>query len=318
MALKGKPLPPGGTIGVPAPAWCYSQRSDILRGVEWWEQRGYKVKLAEGIYERHGYVAGSPEQRGKDLTAMFADDDVDFVQCYDAGFGSAHAIPHIDFEVIRANPKPFMGYSDITALHVAIAHHADLVTFYGPIFDEVNQHYVTEFTSESMMRALTHPGPLGRVPNIPEDPYVRAFNGGKATGRLVGGCLWLLGQTMGTPWQIDLRGNILFFEDVSAPPWYTDGLLTQMVQAGIFDGVAAIAIGEMTKCDWSVNSDHNWPGHLSTEDVFEMHLEPLGVPMIYGLPVGHGKHLWTLPLGVTATLDADERSLTIDEPALEA
>jgi len=318
MALKGQSLPPGGTIGVPAPAWCYQQRSDILRGVEWWEARGYKVKLAEGIYERQGYVAGSPEQRGRDLTAMFADDEVDFVQCSGAGFGSAHTIPHIDFDVIRANPKPFMGYSDITALHAAIGHHTGLVTFHGPIFDEVNQHYVTELTSDSMMRALTHPGPLGRVPNIPEDPYVRAFNGGKVTARLVGGCLWLLGQTIGTPWQIDLRGNILFFEEVAAPPWYIDGLLTQMEQAGMFEGVAGIVIGEMTNCDWSVNSSHNWPGHLSTEDVFEMHLEPLGVPMIYGLPLGHGKHLWTLPLGVTATLDADERSLTIDEPALEA
>lgn len=318
MALKGKLLPPGGTVGVPSPAWAYQQRSDILRGVEWWEARGYRVKLAAGIYDRIGYLSGSPEQRGHDITAMFADPEVDFVQSADAGFGSAHAIPHIDFDVIRSNPKPFMGYSDITALHAAIGHHTDLVTFYGPLFSEVNLPSGDEFTIEAMMRALTHPGPLGRVPNIPEDPYVRAFNGGKVSAKLVGGCLWLLGQTIGTPWQINLKGNILFFEEVASPPWYIDGLLTQMVQAGIFDGVAGIVIGEMTRCDWEHYSDHNWPGHLSAEDVLEMHLEPLGVPMIYGLPLGHGKHLWTLPLGVTATLDADERTLTIDEPALEA
>ena len=318
MALKGKLLPPGGTIGVPAPAFPYQQRSDVLRGVEWWEKKGYHVKLSEGIYERNGYLAGSPDQRGRDITALFADDDVDFVQCFDGGFGSAHAIPHIDFDVIRANPKPFMGYSDITALHTAIRHHTDLVTFYGPLLTSVNHPETKEFTIDNMFRALTHPGPLGRVPNNPDDDYVRAYNGGKVTAPLVGGCLWLLGQTIGTPWQIDARDRILFFEDVLAPPWYVDGLLTQMSQAGLFEGVAGIVIGEMEKCDWTANVDHDWPGLLSTEDAFEMHLEPLGVPMIYGLPLGHGKHLWTLPLGVTATLDADERSLTLDEPALEA
>jgi muramoyltetrapeptide carboxypeptidase len=317
MALKGKPLPPGGTIGVPAPAWPYQQRSDLLRGIEWWESRGYKVKLAEGIYHRHGYVAGSPEQRGKDITAMFADDDVDFVQCYDGGFGSAHAIPHIDFDVVRANPKPFMGYSDITALHVALHHHTGLVTFYGPLFTTPNHPKTKDFTRDSMMRALTHVGALGDVPRNPEDDYLRAFNGGKVTAELVGGCLWLLGQTIGTPWQIDPRGRILFFEDVQAPPWYVDGLLTQMVQAGILADVAGIVIGEMTQCDWTANVDHDWPGLLSTEDIFEQHLEPLGVPMLYGLPLGHGDHLATIPLGVTVTLDADSRKLTIDEPALE-
>lgn len=314
---KGRPLPAGGTIGVPAPAFPYQQRSDVLRNVEWWEQRGYRVKLADGIWKRDGYVAGSPEQRGLDITAMFADDDVDFVQCFDGGFGSAHAIPHIDFDVIGANPKPFMGYSDITALHVAIGHHSDLVTFYGPLFSTVRHPDTKRFTIDAMMRALTHTGPLGRVPNDPDDDYVRSFNGGSVTAKLVGGCLWLLGQTIGTPWQIQPAGNILFFEDVMAPPWYIDGLLTQMVQAGVFDDVAGIVIGEMSRCDWNANVDHDWPGLLSTEDVFERHIEPLGVPTIYGLPLGHGKHLWTLPLGVTATLDADERSLTIDEPALE-
>jgi muramoyltetrapeptide carboxypeptidase len=317
MALKGKLLPPGGTIGVPAPAFPYQQRSDVLRGIEWWEQRGYRVKLAEGIWERHGYVAGSPERRGHDITAMFADPEVDFVQCFDGGYGSAHAIPHIDFDTIAAHPKPFMGYSDITALHVAIRRRAGLVTFYGPMLNGLKHRDMKEFTLESMMRALTHAGPLGAVPRDPEDDYVRAFNGGRVTAKLVGGCLWLLGQTIGTPWQIDVAGNILFFEDVLAPPWYIDGLLTQMVQAGVLDGVAGIVIGEMTRCDWTANVDNDWPGMISTEDVFEQHLEPLGVPMLYGFPLGHGKHLWTMPLGVTATLDADERSLTIDEPALE-
>jgi len=316
--MKGRLLPPGGTIGVPAPAYPYQQRSDIFRGKEWWEAKGYKVKLAEGIFQRTGYTAGTPEQRGHDITAMFADPEVDLVQTFDGGFGSAHAIPHIEFKVIEKNPKPFIGYSDITALHVSIAHYTGLVTFYGPLLTTMGHPKTKEFTYDRMMRALTHAGPLGVVPRNPDDDYIRPFNSGKVTAPLVGGCLWLLGQTIGTPWQIDARGKILFFEDVLAPPWYVDGLLTQMVQAGIFDGVAGIVIGEMARCDWNANAEHDWPGLASTEDAFDLHLAPLGVPTIYGLPLGHGDYLATIPLGVEATLDADNRTLTIDEPALEA
>ena len=129
--LFGRPLPPGGTIGVAAPASPYDARSEILRGVEWWEQRGYKVKLADGVFDRDDYVAGSPQRRAEDLTALFADPEVDVVQVLQGGYGSAQAIPHLDFDVIAANPKPFVGFSDITALHVAIRQRTGLATLYG-------------------------------------------------------------------------------------------------------------------------------------------------------------------------------------------
>src|SRR3712207_530519 len=117
MALKAAPLPQDGTIRVPVPACPSHNRSSMFRGTVWWEARGYKVKLAEGIYERDAYVAGPAEQRARDINAMFADDEVDVVQTMTGGYGSAQTIPHLDFDVIRANPKPFIGYSDITALH---------------------------------------------------------------------------------------------------------------------------------------------------------------------------------------------------------
>jgi muramoyltetrapeptide carboxypeptidase len=315
MALKGKALPPGGTVGVPAPAWPYYNRSEVLRGVEWWESKGYKVKLGDGIYSRRGYVAGDPKQRAHDIVAMFDDDGVDLVQCFDGGFGSAQTIPFIDFDVIKANPKPFMGYSDITALHQSIRHHTDLVTFYGPLFSTVNDSKSEEFTNKSMLNALTSTEPLGEMPRNPDDPYTSAFNSGSVTAQLVGGCLWLLGQTIGTPWQFSPAGKIFFFEDVGCPPWYMDGLFNQMTQAGLFEDVRGVVIGELEACDWR-NTPHDWPGRYSIEDVLEDYIEPLGVPTIYGLPLGHGKYLSTLPLGVEATLDADERKLTINEAAL--
>ncbi len=233
--IFGRPLPPGGTIGVAAAASPYDARSEILRGVEWWEAQGYKVKLADGVFARDDYVAGDPRQRAADLVSLFANDDVDVVQSLQGGFGSAQTIPYIDFDVIAANPKPFVGYSDITALHVAIRQRTGLATLYGYGLVGVGDKDTTQFSRRRLLQVLTCDG-TGDVPRDPDDPYVRALHGGKASAPLVGGCLWLLMQTMGTPWE---------FEADEA----------------------------------------------------------------------NGKHLAALPLGVRCTLDADRRTLTIDEPA---
>jgi muramoyltetrapeptide carboxypeptidase len=315
MAVKARALKPGGTIGVPAPAWPYYNRSEIFRGVEWWEKLGYNVKLADGIFARSGVTAGDPKQRANDVTAMFEDPDVAVVQCFDAGYGSAQIIPYLDLDIIGSNPKAFVGYSDITALHQAIRHHTDMVTFYGPLLSTLNTKDTKRLTQERLIKALTSTQPLGEIPRNPDDDYVRVFNGGTVRAELVGGCLWLLGQTIGTPWQIDLEGKIFFFEDVSSPPWYVDGLLNQMKQVGMLDGVAGFVIGEMEACDWR-NTPHDWPGRISIEDVFEEYIQPLGVPTVYGFPMGHGTYLVTTPLGVEVTLDADAKEVRIEEAAL--
>jgi muramoyltetrapeptide carboxypeptidase len=312
----GKPLPERGTIGVTAAASPYDSRSDVLRGVEWWEARGYRVKLAPGVYARDDYVAGSAEQRGADLNALFADAEVDVVQALQGGFGSAQAIPYLDFDLIAGNPKPLVGYSDITALHVAVRQQAGLATIYGNGLLEVGSSDVTPFTKERLLDVLSGGG-KGEVPRDPDDPWVRSIRGGRVTAPLVGGCLWLLMQTMGTPWEIELDGSILFFEDVHCPPYYVDGQLVQLAHAGKLDGVVGVVVGQMEKCDWGdVRPVSDWARSRSIEDVLEERLEPLGVPVIYGLPLGHAKHLAALPLGVTCTLDADARTLTVDEPAL--
>jgi muramoyltetrapeptide carboxypeptidase len=313
--IFGRALPPGGTIGIAAPASGFENRSEVFRGVEWWESRGYKVKLGEHVFARDDYVAGDERGRAADLMAMFADDEVDVVQSLQGGYGSAQTIPHLDFDVIAANPKPFVGYSDITALHVAIRQRAGLATFYGYGLVGMGDKDGSDFSRERLVALLGGAG-TGEVPRDPDDPYVRAIHGGRVTAPLVGGCLWLLLQTMGTPWEVDLNGSIFFFEDYDAPPWYVDGMLTQLRQAGKLDGVRGVVVGDMEKCDWR-EARPEWPRTRSIEDVLELHLEPLGVPVLYKLPLGHGKHLAAIPLGATATLDADARTLTIDHPGLE-
>jgi muramoyltetrapeptide carboxypeptidase len=313
-SLFGKPLPDGGTIGVAAPASPYESRSDVLRGVEWWESKGYRIKLAKHVLARDDFVAGDARDRAADLNALFADPEVEVVQCLQGGYGSAQVIPHLDFELIAANPKPFVGFSDITALHVAIRQRTGLATFYANGLLGMGDPETTEFSKERLL-AVLRVGGAGEVPRNPDDPYSRVIRAGAVTAPIVGGCLWLLMQTMGTPWEVDLDGAILFFEDYHLPPYYLDGALTQLALAGKLAGVRGVVVGDMEKCDWG---DHpaGWPRTRSLEDVLEVHLEPLGVPVLYKLPLGHGKHLAAIPLGVTATLDADARTLTIEQSGL--
>jgi muramoyltetrapeptide carboxypeptidase len=313
--LFGRPLAEGGTIGVAAPASGFENRSEVFRGVEWWESKGYRVKLGAHVFERDDYVAGDERGRAADLMAMFADDEVDVVQALQGGYGSAQTIPHLDFDVIAANPKPFVGYSDITALHVALRQRTGLATFYGYGLVGMGEKESTDFSRDRLLDVLRGRG-AGEVPRDPDDPYVRAFNGGRVTAPLVGGCLWLLLQTMGTPWEVDLSGGIFFFEDYDAPPWYVDGMLTQLGHAGKLAEVRGVVVGDMEKCDWR-EARPEWPRTRSIEDVLEKHLEPLGVPVLYKLPLGHGKHLASIPLGVSATLDAEARTLTFEHTGLE-
>ena len=313
--IFGKPLPAGGTIGVAAAASPHEGKSEVYRGVEWWESHGYNVKLGDGVFAIDDYVAGDPEQRAADLNALFADPEVDVVQVLQGGYGSAQLIPHIDFDVIAANPKPFIGYSDITALHVAIRQRTGLATLYGYGLAGVGDPDATPFSLDRLLDVL-RTGGSGDVPRDPDDPYVRAINPGKVTAPLVGGCFWLLIQTMGTPWEIELEGAILFFEDVKLPPYFLDGFLNQLKDAGKLQQVAGVVVGEMKDCEYGDMRDSSeWPRSRTLEDVLEQYLEPLGVPVLYKLPLGHGKHLASLPLGVRCTLDADKRSLNVDEPA---
>ena len=164
-----KPLQDGGTIGVGAFASSYDMRSEVERGVEWWESRGYRVKLAPGVYARDDYVAGDARSRADDLHALFADPEVDVVQTLQGGFGSSEMIPHLDFDLIAANPKPFVGYSDITSLHVPIRQRAGFPTFYGYGLMGVGDKDTTEFTHERLLNVLRG-DVTGPVPPDPTTP----------------------------------------------------------------------------------------------------------------------------------------------------
>jgi muramoyltetrapeptide carboxypeptidase len=312
-ALAGRPAPPGSTIGVVTPGSAAETRAEVERGIAWWESHGYRVKLMPGALEREDWHGGSPEARAADLQAAFADPEVDVVQTMRGGYGSAQTIPLIDFEAIKQTPKAFIGISDITALHAALLARAGLATFYGPSLTMLGQPSPSAFTTERFLRVLGGET-TGPVPEDSERLTVVSIAGGKASGRIVGGCLLDFIFTIGTSWEPDLDGAIFFFEDSGSAPIQIDRALLYLVQIGRLGHVGGIVVGELAGSEW--DNFTTAPHSKTLEEVLAGRLGGLGVPMLYNLPLGHGSSLATLPLGVEATLDADAKTLTIDEPAL--
>ncbi|MGE5227393.1 MAG: S66 peptidase family protein [Planctomycetaceae bacterium] len=313
-ARFGRPLPAGGTIGVCAPSGPSFNASDILRPKEWWQSRGYRVKLTDGVWARDDYEAGTPEQRAEDLHALFVDPDVDVIQVLWGGTGAIRVLPHLDYDLIAAHPKALMGYSDITNLHVALRQESGLATLHGPGLGSMGVPERTAFTWDSAEQAFAKGG-AGPVPDDPDDPYRRTIAGGKITAPIVGGNLFTFVHLIGTRFDPVFDGAILFFEEVHEPAYTIEVHLTQLKLAGKLDGVVGVVVGELKDCDWSEERPEA-PRNRSIEDVLERHLAPLGVPVLYRLPLGHGKHLASIPLGVTATLDADARTLVIEQPGV--
>jgi muramoyltetrapeptide carboxypeptidase len=290
-------------------------RADVQRGIAWLESKGYRVKLMPGALEQDGWHAGSPEVRAADLQTAFADPEIDAIQTMRGGYGSAQVIPLLDFDAIAETPKFFVGLSDITALHAALLARAGLATFYWPSLTMFGNPSLSPFTAERFLQVLAGET-TGPVPEDRDRLTVIAIAGGGASGRLVGGCLGDFIYTIGTPWEPDLKGTIFFFESSNRAPISIDRALLYLEQIGKFEGVRGIVVGELAGCEWYEYTSA--PRSKTLEEVLEDRLGGLGIPVLYGLPLGHGASLATLPLGVEATVDADALTLTIDERALLA
>jgi muramoyltetrapeptide carboxypeptidase len=306
---KPRRLPAGGTIAVPSPASPILDPSIVLDAQAWAESLGYEVRFTANANRRWGYAAGRPEERARDIEDAFADPDVDAVFCLNGGHAASMVLRHLDYDVIRENPKPFVGFSDITHLHAAIAAETGLVTFWGPVFGQLGR--ATAFTRDGLLRALTSTEPLGVID--PSGPPAKTLVPGVATGELVGGTSSILSSLLGTPWEVDTRGKILLIEDVGEETCRVHRYLTHLLNAGKLDECAGICLAEFVNCQpQTVRPLWHGPS-LTLEDVFEHVIEPLGIPAMYGLPLGHGPLLQTVPFGVNARLDATSGRLQILE-----
>jgi muramoyltetrapeptide carboxypeptidase len=312
-------LSAGDTVALITPATAVTDpdsRETAERTVRYF---GLRPKWGKNSAKKRGYAGGTIEERLADLHDAFADREVRAVFPVRGGYASGHLLDRIDYDLIRRNPKVFVGYSDITAMHLAIARKAGMVTFHGPVM----LSGFTDYTIQNYKRALFDKAPLGSLTNPPESNELRprhklrTIRGGRAQGRLIGGNLSLIVATMGTPYEIDTRGKILFIEDVDEQPYSIDRMLTNLRLAGKLQAAAGIVFGECSDCAPKDYKPSFTSGTLLLGEVLDDILGGLKIPVLTGLTIGHTSDQLTLPEGCMATLDADKQQLIVEESAFQ-
>lgn len=312
--LLARALKRGDTVGLITPSSYVSDPDELDFAKRFCDFFGLKLKMGAHVKARYGYLAGTARERTDDLHAMFADPEIRAIFCIRGGYGSAQMLPLINFDLIRRNPKVFLGYSDITALHTAIHQRTGLITFHGP----VPLSHLSTWSQQHLTKAIFETSPLGLQTNPPDgNPLqpahtLRTIRPGKASGPLAGGNLTLLTTTLGTPWEVQTEGRILLLEDIGEDIYRIDRMLTQLRLAGKLQKAAAIIVGECKDCP-----PPNHSSAYSLGEAIDYLLGDLNIPVYYGLSFGHTTDQVTLPIGIRATVDAAAQTLTVDEPAVQ-
>lgn len=302
MAVKPVRLKKGSTIGIVAPAGPCYEKNDVANCVNAIKKLGFNVVLGNTVSKCEGYLAGDDFERARDINEFFMNKEIDGIICLRGGYGSQRILNKLDYEVIRKNPKVFVGYSDITAIHCALNRICGLVTFHGPI--ALDFYGMDEFTLNSFLNCVMSPDPIGEVKNPYSMEKIYPLYGGEAAGQMVGGNLSLLSSSIGTSYEIDTRGKILFIEDVGEEPYRIDRMLTQLILSGKLSDCSGIVLGQWTDCE-PEESDKSF----SLMEVLEDRLIPLKKPVLCNAACGHEKVKLTIPLGVMARISGDGRLL---------
>lgn len=297
-AIKPPALKAGDTIGIVAPASPF-QRNALSRGMGILQSMGYDPRPASGIFAANGFLAGDDAHRAAQLMAMFADDTVHAIMCARGGYGALRLVSLLDYDLIRAHPKPFIGFSDITVLHQAMLLRSGIVSFHGPMVCTL--HPSDSVTRNAWRRAL-QPGP----PVVVASAAHRVIRSGCAQGPVVGGNLASLCHLLGTPFASYYRDCILFVEDTGERPYRIDRMLVHMKLSGSLDGLAGMVLGSFKDCGTKRQID------AMVRQLFDGD----GFPIMSGVAAGHGKRNLTLPLGMTAVLDTQQRTLRFLDTAV--
>jgi muramoyltetrapeptide carboxypeptidase len=308
-------LKPGARVALVSPSGPLLERDDRLRGAELCLALGYEPLVYPNAGKAYGYLAGTDAERLTDLNAALTAQDIDAVWCLRGGNGMNRIVAEVDFAGFARNPKPVIGYSDITMLLLALWMRTGVVTFHGPIArtpmpNFQRYHFDRVLTSVSPAGPLGKPAPRPQV-LVPKDGRIITISPGAARGRLVGGNLTLVQAMLGTAFFPDLNGAILFLEDVDEDVYRVDRMLAHLKMAGKLNGLAGVAIGRFT--EMSPGGDG---GALGFDEILHTYFAPLGIPVAAGFPFGHIDDQWTLPVGVMAELDADRGELSLLEAAV--
>lgn len=302
MKIRPQRLQKGDTIGIIAPSSPPNQEN-LERSLAFLEQLGLKWKFGKHVKNVHGYLAGTDDERLEDLHDMFADPTIKGIICAGGGYGSARFTDKIDLQLMKENPKVFWGFSDITYLHTAMGLYSNLVTFHGPMLASCVGKDTFHELSAKMFQQLFEPMELHYTEAISP---LETITAGVAQGELVGGNLSLLASGIGTKFEVDTKGKLLFIEDVGEEPYKIDGLLNQLRMAGKLKDAAGIVIGDFSDAEQEKRKET-----FMVDEIFDHYMGNLGVPVVKGFQIGHCQPHFAIPLGVGAKLDADDKTLTI-------
>lgn len=311
LTIKAKHLKRGDTVGLIAPASPFIESGTIEYVYQQLSKLGLKYKVGKHVFDSYGDKAGIDDARLEDFHTMWADPEVHAIIPLRGGNGSYQILPKIDLELIKNNPKIFIGYSDLTGLLNYIHRETGLITFHGPM---AASFYRSSYSLRYFVRSLMSNKPIGSIrdplsinwpPRYP--PPRMVISEGQTKAVLAGGCLSLIRQFLGTPYEIDFRDKILFIEDLYEEPHSIDRYLTQLLLSGKLQQAKGIIVSEMVGCSPGQSGRNSFSLNHSLETVLKDRLANLGIPVVYGLRFGHGDEQFTLPIGVRATLEASHR-----------
>jgi len=298
VKIKAPRLKEGDRIGIVAPAGPVLQE-EIQPGLDFLESLGFEPVCSPHLYEQKGYLAGEDKARVKDLHAVFRDRKIKAVLCARGGYGSHRILQKLDYGLFSRNPKIFVGYSDITALLCALFKKSGLITIHGPVLRDLLKG---DGRNATLLLKLMSSNELTTV-NFPSGTAVKK---GRAQGVLLGGNLSLIGHLIGTPFLPSFKGKLLFMEEKGEPLYRIDRMLTHLLLSGELEKCAGLMVGTFEECG----------DPASVIDLVRERCSRLNMPILTGLPVGHGEHNVPLPIGARAVLDTETMSLDIKEPCV--
>ncbi len=308
-----KKLSKGDTIGIINPAFknpddVYNKYSKMIEIIN---NMGYKIKFGKTFTLQNGYLAGTDEERAEDLNEMFRDESVKAIVCMRGGYGASRMVDLVDYALIKDNPKVICGFSDITVLLNAIYKKTEIPTIHGLVSLYIGSKVCDDFSLNDFWKVLTEKQ-KGRVLKNPND-LCKTLIPGKTTGKLVGGNLSLIATMVGSEYEVDFTDKIVFIEEVTEEPYQIDRYLSSIRLRGMLEKAKGFVFGYFSECEPSEGRK----GTQTYVDIIKDYVGKLGKPTIYDFACGHSFPFINLPIGTLVTLDADEKTITIEEEIYE-
>lgn len=303
--IRPKPLKKGdaiGLIGTSSP----TLKERIKPAIKAMENLGFKVVLGESCKACYGFLSGNDEIRARDINIMFKDKSIKGIFAIRGGYGCARLLDLLDYESIKKNPKVFGGYSDVTALHNVLNQRCELITFHTPMAATEFYNGVDKYTMEYFKKNIFSDEPLGHLKNPKGFEDMKVLIGGEAKGQLVGGNLSIVASSMGTSYELNTNGKILFLEDVDEPPYKIDRMLLQLKQCGKFKDASGIILGKWANC-----VAHKGCNTLTLFQIFSEIIATENKPTIYDVRCGHCMPTMSLPFGQEISIDGDKNEIIV-------